>query len=205
MDDNITRFEKFIIKKLVDAVSYDPKTEEYHFNRIQISNDTLKSIDSEGVRYGLKKDVIRTMVSNLASNIKTNPSIDEIHGSIEVGAINPASHLEIVVRNEEKGRRSVELLSLGDNAFYVLSSNIAGIDYGMNLLALDRVWVNDYMIDFKVIKEGRLFPSKNHILRLGKLESVDFFIPSVIHEILDADTDYSVPHNKTEQTFSNNI
>lgn len=191
MEDDSLRFQKYIIKKLVNTVEYNANSGEYIFNRVHLSDDTLRAIESEGQRYDIQPNVVRQMVSNLASNIRVDPSLREVHSSLEPTKMLPGQHLDIHINHSEKGRRHVELLALGPRLFFLLSSDISGLEYGMTLFAIDKVWNNAFNIDFQVARNGKPYPNKGTILRIGKLERVDLYQPSTIHEILDANTDFT--------------
>lgn len=199
MEDNSQRFQKFIIKKLVSTVEYNAQSGEYVFNRVHLSDDMLRTIENEGQRYDIQPDVVRQMVSNLASNIRVDPSLREVHSSLEPAKMTPGQHFDIHINHPDKGRRHVELLALGARMFFLLSSDISGLEYGMTLFAIDKVWNNAFNIDFQVSRDGKPFPNKSTILRIGKLERVDLYQPSTIHEILDANTDFAFEKdNSTE-------
>lgn len=191
MDANLEYFEKFIIKQIVDTVAYHPETDEYEINHVRISDDIIKVIEDEGVRYGLERERIAQIISTVADNIRTKPSIKIRYDSIYVASLKIGQHFKINVLHPEKGLRYVELLVTDTSCFFVLASDITGIRYGDVLCAKDSIWNNDYYIDFDISCGNNKQHIGKLILRLGKLQSVEMYSPSVVHEILDSKSTFA--------------
>lgn len=191
MDANFEYFEKFIVKQIVNTVDYRPETDEYEINRIHISDDIINNIENEGIRYGLKKDQIGQIISQVAKNIRTKPAIKLRYDSIDVAEFKIGQHIKINILHPKKGPHYIELLVTNKYHFYVLASDIAGIRYGDEIHALDCTWNIGYHADFTVTFGNNRHLSEELILRLGKLQCVEMFSPSVVHEILDSESTFS--------------
>ena len=191
MVDNFEYFEKFIVKQIVKTVEYHPETGEYEINRIHISDDIINVIEDEGLRYGLKRTQIAQIISQVAENIRTRPAVKLKYDCIDVGRLKIGQHLRINILHPEKGPHYIELLVTNRYHFYVLASDIVGIRYGDEIHALDGTWNNGYYTDFRVTFGNDKHLNVNLILRLGKLQSVEMFSPSVVHEILDSESSFT--------------
>lgn len=191
MVDNFEYFEKFIVKQIVKTVEYHPETGEYEINRIHISDDIINVIEDEGLRYGLKRTQIAQIISQVAENIRIKPAVKLKYDCIDVGRFKIGQHLRINILHPEKGLHYIELLVTNRYHFYVLASDIVGIRYGDEIHALDGTWNNGYYADFRVTFGNDKHLNGNLILRLGKLQSVEMFSPSVVHEILDSESSFT--------------
>ena len=199
MDANFEYFEKFIIKQIVNTVDYHPETDEYVINRIHISDEIIAVIEDEGVRYGLKRNQIGHIISQVAENIRTKPAIKLRYDSIDVPTLKIGKHFRINILHPKKGIHYIELLVTSKYHFYVLLSDIVGIRYGDELHALDTTWNNGYYVDFTVSRGNNKYPNGKTILRLGKLQSIEEYSPSVVHEILDSESSFTYESIKTSQ------
>lgn len=188
---NFEYFEKFIVKQIVNTVDYHPETDEYEFNHICISDDIINIIEDEGGRYGLERAQISQIISQVAENIRTRPAIKLIYDSIDVLKLKIGQHLRINILHPDKGSHYIELLATNKFHFYVLASDISGVRYGDEIHALDSTWNNGYYADFRVSFGNNKHLNGELILRLGKLQSVEMFSPSVVHEILDSESTFT--------------
>jgi hypothetical protein len=191
MDGNLEYFEKFIVKQIVNTVNYDLETDEYRINRIHISDDVIRVIEEEGIRYGLDKRHVGQIITNISENIKTTPSSKLRYDSIDVGKLEIGSHIRINIMHPNKGQRYLEMIVLDKYRFYVLSSDIGGILFGDQLHALDGTWNNGCLIDFLLYRNSKRKPNEDKILRVGKISVVEMFIPPIVNEILDSNSTYS--------------
>lgn len=199
MDVNFVFFEKFIVKQIVNTVDYHPETDEYQINRIHISDEIITVIEEEGIRYGLKRNQIGQIISQVAENIRTKPAIKLRYDSIDVTKFKIGQHFRINILHPDKGIHYIELLVTSKYHFYVLSSDIVGVRYGDELHALDTTWNNGYYVDFTVTRGGNKQPNGRTILRLGKLQSIEEYSPSVVHEILDSESSFTYESLKANQ------
>lgn len=186
MDTNFEYFKKFIVKQIVNTVDYNPETDEYEINRIHISDDIINIIEEEGIRYGLERGKTDQLISQVAENIRATPAIQLRYDNVTVSRLEIGQHIKINIQHPEKGRHFIELLVTNKNFFFVLSSDIAGLNYGDILHALDETWNNGFYIDFTINNH-----SVDTIVRLGKLESIEEYSPSVVHEILDSESSFT--------------
>ena len=205
MDVNFEYFEKFIVKQIVNAVDYNPETDEYDINRIHISDDIITVIENEGVRYGLKRSQIGHIISQVADNIRIKPAIKLRYDSIDVATLKIGQHFRINILHPEKGIHYIELLVTNKYHFYVLSSDIVGVRYGDELQALDTTWNNGYYVDFTVTRGSKKQPDGKTILRLGKLLNIEEYSPSVVHDILDSESSFTYDSFKGNQGMKKTV
>lgn len=196
MDNRFERLQKFIIKKIVRTVEFSPTSEEYIFNRIQIDSDITSEIVEEGKVYGLSRDEAIQFIHTTSTNIKAQPFSEISHNSVKVDEIRTGQHLTITIIHPDKGKRCIELLSTGKQRFLLLSSEIQGLMCGDCLYSLDKLWINSYCIEFLVERDGKRIPDDHSILKIGKLDAVEMFYPSAIHEILDSNSNFKKKREK---------
>lgn len=199
MDVNLENFEKFIIKQIVNTVDYHPETDEYEINRIHISDDILRAIELEGTRYGLEKSQIGDILTQVSENIRIVPAIKLRYDSVDLKELEIGRHFRINILHPEKGHHYVELLTINKYVYYVLSSDIMGVRFGDELHALDKTWNNGYFADFSIINRENKQQNKNKILRLGSIQNLEIYSPSVVHEILDSESTFSFEDIKVGQ------
>ncbi|MBQ2950541.1 MAG: hypothetical protein IJE12_05780 [Prevotella sp.] len=190
MNIDSSKFEKFIIKQIVNTVEYNPERDEYIINRIHISDDIIRIVEKEGKRYGLSQEQSTQFLTQVANNIKTLPSVDLLYSSFSLDKLNEGQHIKLTFVHEVKGRRFIDMLTLGSYKFYVLNTDLSGLKHGDELKALDRIWHNSYYIDFEAYRDTKRIPNVKSILRLGKIEKVEIFSPSLVNEIHDSGFTY---------------
>ena len=205
MDVNTEYFEKFIVKKIVNTVDYNPKTDEYEINRIHISDDIIKIIEEEGLRYGFMRNQIGQIISQVSGNIRVEPSCKIRYDSIDVTQIPIGQHCKINILHPEKGGHYLELIAINKCHFYVLASDIAGLNYGDEIQALDATWNNGFYTDFTAYRRNTAKRNKKTTLRIGKIQYIEFFSPSVVHEILDSESTFSYDCFKKETELKDEL
>lgn len=179
-------FEKFIIRKVVDTVRYNAREDEYIINRIHISDDLLREIEMEGVKYGLSSGDSRGLFSNIVNNIRISPSVKINYARVTLFSMKPGQHLELFFHDENTGEQTLELLYLGDLSFSVLSSSLAGFNFNDEIISLANHWNNSFFIDFILKREGKRYPTETSIVKIGRLMYVKVYSPSYIHAVLDS-------------------
>lgn len=191
MDANLEYFEKFIVKQIVRGVKYNPKSDEFEFYKVQVTNDIIQTIINEGQHYGLSEGACRDMLTRTSNNIRVTPSVDIQRGSVEVKNISLGQHFRINFVHPEKGPLSLDLLMMDATNMLVLGSTIRGLDCGEVLKPMDKVWNNGFYVDFVPERNEELQQNTHTHLHLGKLLEVQFFYPSVVHQILDSTCQYT--------------
>ncbi|MBQ6771396.1 MAG: hypothetical protein IJP44_10540 [Bacteroidales bacterium] len=195
MDANSEYFEKFIIKQIVSKIDFNPDSGSYSFNEIHISDEILKIIDDEGLRYGMQSQQVRQFVSRVAENVRTEPYIEIRNNGVSVKELKEGQHLRINFTHPVKGKLYVELMTIAPACFFVLDSDIPGICFGDEFHSQDKMWNNYYSIGFKVFRKSKRIPDVDTTLLLWNINSIELFRPSVIHEILDSKDSYSFESN----------
>lgn len=195
---NFENFEKFIVKQIVSTVEYHPETDQYDINRIHISDDIIQTIEAEGVRYGLKREQIVQIISRVSENIRTSPAVQLRYDNIEVKKLKTGQHFRVNILHPDKGAHFIEVLVTNTYHFFVLDSDIMGVGYGDELHALDNIWNNGFFIDFAITRRNGEASNRNIKLRIGKIQNVELFGPSVVHEILDSELSFTYDEKTNE-------
>lgn len=198
MEDNLKYFEKYIIKQVVNMVGYSPERDEYDFNHIHLTDDIMQEIEAEGRRYGIQDTELQQVITQTIDHIRVEPSVNVKYGNITLDSLKVGQHLRLKIAHPDKGEHSIDMLFLQPEQFFVLTSDIPGLVYEDVLISIDKVWNTSYDIEFKVMRGGELVPNSATILHLGKLESVEFFTPSIVHEIMDADNTFTFDEVETK-------
>ena len=185
MEGNILRFQKYIVRKIVNAVYYDSEKDEYEINRITLSDDILNEIMEEGRRYKLTDKDTVYIVNEVAKNIVTSPESKINNGVYNGGKIKVGEHIEIHVSHPTKGPNYIGVIGLSNECYMVLYSTISGLSLYDELLPISRQWNPGYDIDFIVMRDGKRYPDQDTKLQLSVFSHVVIYKPSVIHEIMD--------------------
>lgn len=177
---------KFIIRSIVSDVEYDVGSDTFTINRIAISDDLIGNIIAEGAKYGLNADDTRELVTLVSSDIQIVPSVHRSYANTELSNIKRGSHLKLNFNQDNFGPVSIEIISSGNARFFVVASDVPGLRYLDEIVSINKVWNISYDVDFIVYRQGKIYPDKQSALRLNKLQSIDYYHPSVIHEIFDS-------------------
>lgn len=189
MDADLKYFEKYIVKKIVSTADYNPLTGKYDC-RVHISDDIIREIEDEGVRYGLPREDIEALISQVANHVKASPSVQLRFDSTKVIDLKIGQHLIVHFTHPLKGAHFLDMLVIGPYQFFLLDTSIAGLRFGDELQSMDILWNNAYHIDFIVFRDKIRIHTENTYLRPGKLEHVDLYSPSIIHNIIDSKESY---------------
>lgn len=177
---------KFIIKSIVADVEYDVSGDKFTINRIDISDDLIDGIIAEGTKYGLNADETRELITLVSSDIQIAPSVHRSYTNTETAEIKAGSHLRLNFNHDKIGPVYIEVICLEANRFYVINSNVAGLNSHDELVSINKVWNISYDVDFIIYRKGKVYPDKQSAMRLNRLQSIEYFYPSVIHEIFDS-------------------
>ncbi len=183
---NNEQLVKFIIKSIVSDVEYDISGDKFTINRIDISDDLIESIIAEGAKYGLNADDTRELITLVSSDIQIAPSVHRSYTNTETAEVKTGSHLRLNFNHDKIGPVYIELICLETARFFIISSNVPGLRYRDEIVSINKVWNISYDVDFIVYRQGKIYPDKQSALRLNQLQYIEFFHPSVIHEIFDS-------------------
>lgn len=183
---NNEQLVKFIIKNIVSDVEYDVNSDDFTINRIDISDDLIDCIIAEGTKYGLDADDTRELITLVSSDIKIVPSVHRSYTNTETAEIKTGSHLRLNFNHDTVGPVYIEVICLETNRFFVINSNVAGLKYHDEIVSINKVWNISYDVDFIIYRKGKVYPDKQSAMRLNRLQSIEYFYPSVIHEIFDS-------------------
>lgn len=200
MEDKLLQFYKFIIRRIVGTVDYNPEQDEYIFNRISISDDILKEITEEGRRYGLTTDECVQVVNRVSSDISAKPYADISKGQFDSRSIALGQHFEIHFEHPHTGCGKIELVCSENHRFIVLGSSISGLSILDELEAVTPVWNPGFFIDFAVFRKGKRYPGRKTKLTVGKYTSLFIYEPSVVYEIIDSDKDFAKKERTAKRT-----
>jgi len=183
---NNEQLVKFIIKSIVSDIEYDVSGDKFTINRIGISDDLIDSIIAEGAKYELNADDTRELIALVSSDIQIAPSVHRSYTNTETSEIKTGCHLKLNFNHDKIGPVYIELICLETARFFIISSNVPGLRYHDEIVSINKVWNISYDVDFIVYRQGEVYPDKQSAFRLNKLQSIEYFYPSVIHEIFDS-------------------
>lgn len=197
---NNEQLVKFIIKSIVSDVEYDVSGDKFTINRIDISDDLIDGIIAEGAKYGLNADDTRELITLVSSDIQIVPSVHRSYTNTEISEIKTGSHLRLNFIHDKIGPVYIEIICLEIGRFFIVSTNVSGLRYHDEIISINKVWNISYDIDFIIYRQGKVYPDKQSALRLNKLQSIEYFHPSVIHEIFDSQKHFT-KEELDEETF----
>lgn len=200
---NKEQLVKFIIKSIVSDVEYDVNSDKFTINRIDISEELINDIIAEGAKYGLNADETRELITIVSSDIKIAPSIHRSYSNTETTDIKTGNHLKLVFNQNNIGPVYIEIICIETGRFFVINSNVPGLKFQDELVSINRIWNISYDVDFIIYRNGKNYPDKQSALRLNKLQSIEYFLPSVIHEILDSKKEFTKEELEEESIVSN--
>lgn len=183
---NNEQLVKFIIKSIVSDVEYDVSSDKFTINRIDISDDLIDGIIAEGTKYGLNADETRELITLVSSDIQIAPSVHRSYTNTETAEIKTGSHLRLNFNHDKIGPVYIEVICLEASRFFVINSNVSGLKYHDELISINKVWNISYDVDFIIYRKGEVYPDKQSAMRLNRLQSIEYFYPSIIHEIFDS-------------------
>ena len=202
MGDN-EQLIKFIIKNIISDVEYDVNCDKFIINRIDISDDLIDKIISEGAKYGLNADDTRELITLVSSDIQIEPSVHRSYTNTETVEIKAGCHLKLNFNHYTIGPIYIEMVCLETGRFFVISSCVPGLEYHDEIVSINKVWNISYDVDFIVYPQGEIYPENQFALRLNRLESIEYINPSVIHEIFDSQEHFTQEELKEEIIDSN--
>ena len=195
---------KFIIKNIVSTVEYDVSNDRFTINRIDISDDLVDSIIADGRKYGLNADDTRELITLVSSDIQIAPSVHRSYTNTDVSEIKIGSHLRLNFIHDKIGPVYIEIICLEIGRFFIISTNVSGLRYHDEIISINKVWNISYDIDFIIYRKGNAYPDKQSALRLNKLQSIEYFHPSVVHEIFDSQKHFTKEELDEETTDTPN-
>lgn len=196
------QFVRFIIKNIVANVEYDVNSDKFTINRISISDDLIDRIISEGAKYDLNADDTRELITFVSSDIQTAPSVHRSYANTETAEVKVGSHLRLNFNTDRIGPVYIEIICLETARFFVIDSNVPGLRYHDEIVSINKVWNISYDVDFIVYRQGKVYPDELSALRLNRLQSIEYFHPSVIHEILDSQKHFTKEELEEEMVVS---
>ena len=204
---NNEQLVKFIIKSIVSDVEYDVSGDKFTINRIDISDDLIDSIIAEGAKYGLNTDDTRELITHVSSDIQIAPSVHRSYTNTEILEIKTGSHLRLNFIHDKIGPVYIEIICLETGRFFIISTNVSGLRYHDEIISINKVWNISYDIDFIIYRQRKVYPDKQSALRLNKLQSIEYFHPSVIHEIFDSQKHFTKEEldEDSSDTHSNGV
>ncbi len=194
MENSTAQFHKYIIKKIVNTVDYDSDTDEYVINRIHLSDDILNDICTEGARYGLNPSACSDIISQLSQSLVTRASANICPSQFNTTSITLGQHLRIEFTNPIKGPHYIEVVAIdpiAQRSLMVVDTNLPGLLVKDELYPISTMWNTGFYADFAIRRNKRVFPDEDTILKIGKIDRIIRYTPSVINEILDSTSDFS--------------
>lgn len=184
------QFENFIIKKIVQRISFDATTLSLSFDKVVVSEKTMSEIQAEARHYDLTQDEIIQSIENARLRITQIPKKDTAYSNVDLDRIELGQHVRIGLRDDRGKDDSIELLYLSRNKFLVLDTTDNALQKGDELISVYNVWNINVGIDFTVFRNKVRFPDAVTIYRTTPFISIDYFHPSPVYEIYDSESDF---------------
>lgn len=186
------QLRKFIIKKIVGNVEYNPDTNQYTVNKIQLTDSIWDTIIYEASKYGLDEAEARDIVAAISMDIKVAPSINSVRSITDFRKIQTGQYIKLSFLSEI-GPLYIELIHYksGSPRFFVVRSTVPDLSFGDDIVFVNNEWYISYCVIFQVYRNKKRYPENNAFYRLPDLQSIDYYSASVIHQILDSESNYS--------------
>lgn len=193
------QFIKFIIKEIVQGISFDTTSLNIHFNRVVISEKTLNRIIEEGKNYSYTKEEVKNYIEHATKEINCSPRKEELYSVLDISRLPIGQQLKVSFHNEITGIQFIELLLLEKNHFLILDSDNNSIQKGDELIALNTHWQVNYCIEFCVFRNNIRYPDEESKFRSPKITLFELFYPSILHEVYDSENDNKLQKEKNRE------
>ena len=191
-------FVKYIIKALIKDIRCYTIDGDFSIGSIDVTDDLIDQIIEEGARYEYTEQETRELLTDVARNISWAPSVETVTNSVNVHDIGIGDHLVLHFDNRQYGSISISLLCSAPGRFFVLESEIPGIIYHDNLRSVNAKWNMGNAVEFKLFRCDTPILDSNQVLRIETLKSVDFYRPSIIHDIYDSKSTFMKAKKETK-------
>lgn len=207
MHKNIV-FTKFILKQIAGTVAYNSVSHSFQLSIRTLSNSIRKAIYEEGKKWEMSNQTIDDYISRVYNEIEL--SYQPIKQSIQFIDVTKdiKQGLQIMLEGHDntRGLAKLSLLYLGISrrdkqpCFMVLrSSRLSLIIEDILEPADNTLWSIGHPVLFKVFRNGERYPNSESVYRTFKIEDIVLVKPSVIHEIIDAKSDFTYLENSLSQ------
>lgn len=207
MQKNIV-FTKFILKQIAGTVAYNSVSHSFQLSLRTLSNSIREAIYAEGKKWEMSDQTIDDHISRVYNEIEL--SYQPIKQSVQfidiTKDIKQGLQIMLVGRDNARGLAKLSILYLGISGkgkqccFMVLkSSRLSLIVEDILEPADNTLWSTGHPILFKVFRNGERYPNSESVYRTFKIEEIILIKPSVIHEIIDAKSDFTYLENSLSQ------
>lgn len=185
MASDATKFNNFILGKIIKSIHYDVVNNDIRLDEISVSEEEIEEIITAGERQNLNRKQVIDLIKVLSENVSFNPSIDSDYSSVDVSQIEKGKYLRVYFNIDQLGNHYIDLVYLCENLFFVIDSTIGCVQYSDIIESTNRFWHPSHSIDFIVKRNNIRFPNSKSYLRIGKVERVDWYTPAYVYEIIN--------------------
>lgn len=193
------QFIKFIIKEIVQGISFNTTSLDFRFNRVVVSEKAMNSIIEEGNKYSYTQEEVKKHIEIATKEINRSPHKEKLYSDLDISELSIGQHLKISFHNEITGVQFIELLLLKKNHFLILNSCSNSIQKGDELIALNTHWNINYCTEFCVFRNNARYPDADRIFRTPKITLFELFYPSILHEVYDSESDYKFRKKESKE------
>jgi len=185
-----SRLQKYIIRKMVKGVVFNPETLTYSVTQKSISDNEWQELVLEAGKYGIAEEPLRKIVKEIDDQTTFYPK-REISFNLNPDDIKAGQHLCLHTISPEYGPAQLELLCLEPCRFFVLKSDRNVLIFEDELESITKPWNVGFIADFLVFREGKRYPDTTHVYRTYKIDKIELLHPADVYELLDAEkSDY---------------
>lgn len=192
-------FTKFILKQIAGTVAYNPVSHTFQLSLRNLSNTILETIYSEGAKWGMSKIAVDDYIASVINDIELSyqPSEQPVQFVDVCKDIKAGVLMTLIGRDKVRGLAKLCLLYLGASSkkarpqFLVLNSTRLGLIAEDIVEPADNtLWATGFRVLLAVFRNGRRFPNEESIYLTFPIEEIILTKPSVIHEIIDAKSEF---------------
>lgn len=216
MQKNIV-FTKFILKQIAGTVVYNSVSHSFQLSLRTLSNSIREAIYEEGKKWKMSNQTIDDYISSVYNEIELSyqPKEQSVQFIDVTKDIEQGLQIKLEGRDKTRGLAKLSILYLGISrkdkrpCFMVLNSSRLSLIVEDILEPADNtLWSTGHPVLFNVFRNGERYPNSESVYRTFKIEDIILVKPSVVHEIIDANSDFTYLENSLSQlsnTFEGSI
>lgn len=212
--DNITdRIRKYIIKNIVGRIFFSQEKRSYQLVLKTIGQADKEKIFADIVKYPGWRNATKDKISDLYNSVRKE--IDICYHTkvtslqyLNLNDLTKGYIVQIQDKDSKLGIGDMRLMYVGkkqntNDRFLVLSSSRLAIQAEDILEVYDTaMWGIGHCVSFKVFRTGRRIPSEDLLYLTMPLIYISIQTPSIVHEVIDARSDFSHAEYKARQNDS---
>lgn len=204
-------FTKYVLKQIAGTVVYDSANHTFQLSLRNPTDTILKAIYSEGEKWDMSHQAVDDFISKVINEIELSyQPIEQSVQYIDVAKdIKPGIQISLSGRDKTRGLAKLDLLYLGASKtnnhprFLVLGSTRLGLmEDDIVEPAENTLLAIGYPLLFAVFRNGKRYPNTESIYRTFQIETIVAVKPSIIHEVIDARSEFTFLESTISQTYA---